>query len=35
MNVRMKMDIEYLIRIVNNDMNTKKSFANTRSSHEV
>ena len=27
MNVRMKMDIEYLIRIVNNDMNIKKRFA--------
>ena len=27
MNVRMEMDIEYLIRIVNNDMNIKKRFA--------
>ena len=27
MNVRMGMDIEYLIRIVNNDMNIKKRFA--------
>ena len=27
MNVRMEMDIEYLIRIVNNEMNIKKCFA--------